>query len=203
MKRVLGLDLGSSSIGWAVIEEHSKEVLSDAESVEKDQIVAVGSRIIPLSVDESAQFSKGQALTKNADRTAKRTQRKGYDRYQLRRALLLEKLKSLGMYNGSTLKCSTLELWDLRAKAVTEQLTLLELGRVLCHINQKRGYRTAKSDFGDKTLGAHVQKIVERYRELLDQNMTIGQFMYEGLKADSAFRCKDRVVSADCLRGGV
>ena len=189
MKRVLGLDLGSSSIGWAVIEEHSEEVISDVVSSPKDKIVAIGSRIIPLSVDESTQFSKGQALTKNADRTAKRTQRKGYDRYQLRRALLLEKLSSLGMYNGSTLKCSTLELWGLRAKAVTEKISLLELGRVLCHINQKRGYRTAKSDCGDKQQGEYVQKVEERYRELHERSATV----YNGLKADAAFRCKDRI----------
>lgn len=197
MKRVLGLDLGSSSIGWAIIEEYSKEVLSDTDPIEKDKIVAIGSRIIPLSVDESTQFSKGQALTKNADRTAKRTQRKGYDRYQLRRALLLEKLSSLGMYNGSTLKCSTLELWGLRAKAVTEKISLPELGRVLCHINQKRGYRTAKSDYGDKKQGEYVQKVVERHRELHEQSVTIGQFLYNGLKADAAFRCKERVYPRD------
>lgn len=197
MKRVLGLDLGSSSIGWAIIEEYSKEVLSDTDPIEKDKIVAIGSRIIPLSVDESTQFSKGQALTKNADRTAKRTQRKGYDRYQLRRALLLEKLSSLGMYNGSTLKCSTLELWGLRAKAVTEKISLPELGRVLCHINQKRGYRTAKSDYGDKKQGEYVQKVVERYRELHEQSATVGQFLYNGLKADAAFRCKERVYPRD------
>ncbi|MBE6177189.1 MAG: type II CRISPR RNA-guided endonuclease Cas9 [Rikenellaceae bacterium] len=197
MKRVLGLDLGSSSIGWAVIEEHSEDVISDIASSPKDKIVAIGSRIIPLSVDESTQFSKGQALTKNADRTAKRTQRKGYDRYQLRRALLLEKLSSLGMYNGSTLKCSTLELWGLRAKAVTEKISLLELGRVLCHINQKRGYRTAKSDYGDKKQGEYVQKVVERYRELHEHSATVGQFLYNGLKADAAFRCKERVYPRD------
>lgn len=193
MKRVLGLDLGSSSIGWAVIEEHSKELLSNVDSSQKDKIIAVGSRIIPLSVEESSQFSTGQTLTKNRDRTIKRTQRKGYDRYQLRRALLLEELSHLGMYDGTTLKCSTLELWGLRAKATTEQLSLPELGRVLCHINQKRGYRTAKSDFGDKKLGVHVQQIVGRYRELHDLNMTIGQFLYMNLKTDPAFRCRDRV----------
>ncbi len=193
MKRVLGLDLGSSSIGWAIIEENSEEVILETASSPQDKIVAIGSRIIPLSPDENTQFTKGQALTKNADRTAKRTQRKGYDRYQLRRALLLEELTRLGMYNGTTLKCSTLELWGLRAKAVSKQLSLRELGRVLCHINQKRGYKTAKSDFGDKKLGEHVQQIVGRYRELHDHHMTIGQYMYEGLKNDPAFRCKDLV----------
>lgn len=197
MKRVLGLDLGSASIGWAIVEEHSKEVISEASNASKDKIVAIGSRIIPLSTDESTQFSKGQALTKNADRTAKRTQRKGYDRYQLRRALLLEKLSQLGMYNGSTLKLSKLALWEMRAKAVCEQISLLELGRVLCHINQKRGYRTAKSDLGDKKQGEYVQKVTGRYREIHEQGVTIGQFMYNGLKNDPAFRCKERVYPRD------
>lgn len=197
MKRVLGLDLGSSSIGWAVVEEYSKEVISGADDSLKDKIVAMGSRIIPLSTDESTQFSKGQALTKNADRTAKRTQRKGYDRYQLRRSLLLEKLSRLSMYNGATLKLSKLDLWGLRSKAVCEQVSLLELGRVLCHINQKRGYRTIKSDFGDKKQGEYVQQVIGRYREIHELGITIGQYMYNGLKADPAFRCKERVFPRD------
>ena len=197
MKRVLGLDLGSASIGWAVVEEYSNEIVSEVKDLAKDKIVAIGSRIIPLSTDESTQFSKGQALTKNADRTARRTQRKGYDRYQLRRGLLLEKLSQLGMYNGTTLKLSKLDLWGLRAKAVSEPISLLELGRVLCHINQKRGYRTAKSDFGDKKQGEYVQKVVGRYREIHEQRVTIGQFMFDGLKADPTYRCKDRVFPRD------
>lgn len=192
MKRVLGLDLGSTSIGWAVIEENTTEQTTDTHAQERDKILGIGSRIIPLTVDESNQFSKGQALTKNADRTAKRTQRKGFDRYQLRRSLLLEELKRRCIYDGKPLNLSKLELWGLRAKAVYERISLAELGRVLCHINQKRGYRTAKSDFGDKKLGAHVQQVVDRYREIKEQGITVGQYMYNALCADEAFRCKER-----------
>ncbi|MDE6858196.1 MAG: hypothetical protein K2J33_05625, partial [Alistipes sp.] len=185
-------------IGWAVIEENnSEETVVETDSATDDRIVAIGSRIIPLSVDESTQFSKGQALTKNADRTKRRTQRKGYDRYQLRRALLLEELGRRGMYDGCTLRLSTLELWGLRARAVEERISLRELGRVLCHLNQKRGYRTVKSDFGDKKQGAYVQAVVDRYRELHERGVTIGQYMYEGLKADPAFRCKERIYPRD------
>lgn len=197
MKRILGLDLGSSSIGWAIIEENSKEIINENESSQNDKIVALGSRIIPLSTDESSQFSKGQALTKNADRTKSRTQRKGYNRYQLRRAFLLDKLNQLGMYNATTLKLSKYELWGLRAKAVTQQISLLELGRVLSHINQKRGYRTVKSDFSDKKQGAYVSQVVERYKELHQLGLTIGQFMYNGLMSDSSFRCKERIYPRD------
>lgn len=197
MKRILGLDLGSASIGWAVIEEYSKEIVSEQDEVLKDKIVAIGSRIIPLTTDESSQFSKGQALTKNADRTKSRTQRKGYDRYQLRRTLLIEKLTELGMYKGSVLNLSKLDLWGARAKAVTEKISLLELGRVLCHINQKRGYRTVKSDFGDKVKSGYVQQVVGRYRELIEKGLTIGQFLYDELKKDFSFRCKELIYPRD------
>lgn len=193
MKRILGLDLGSSSIGWAIIEEHSKEVLIEGNTSEKDRIVAVGTRIIPLGTDESTQFSKGQALTKNADRTKSRTQRKGYDRYQLRRALLIEKLKQFGMYDEAPLALSKLELWGKRASAVNEQISLLELGRVLCHINQKRGYRTIKSDYGDKKQGAYVSQVLEHHNEICAQGLTVGQYLYRHLASDSTFRCKERI----------
>lgn len=198
MKRILGLDLGSTSIGWAIIDENSEEVTNaDSTMQNQDKIVAIGSRIIPLNPDESTQFSKGQALTKNADRTAKRTQRKGYDRYQLRRALLLDELKRLGMHNGTTLNLSTLDLWGLRAKAPYEKVLLLELGRVLLHINQKRGYRAVKSDFGDKKTGEYVSQVVGRYNELHSLGLTIGQYMHKNLMANSAFRCKERVYPRD------
>ena len=97
------------------------------------------------------------------------------------------------MYSGQTLRLSTLGLWELRAKAVTEQVSLPELGRVLCHINQKRGYRTVKSDFEDKKQGKYVEAVVGRYRELHAQGLTVGQYLYKELSSDPAFRCKDRV----------
>lgn len=198
MKRVLGLDLGSSSIGWAIVDERSDEILTEQSgNGSKDEIVNIGCRIVPLSPDESTQFAQGQALTKNAERTKQRTQRKGYDRYQLRRALLLEELGKLGMYEGRTLPLSTLELWGLRARAVEERISLAELGRVLCHLNQKRGYRTVKSDFENKESGDYVQAVVGRYNELRERQMTIGQYLYERLKADPAFRCKERIYPRD------
>jgi len=73
MKKVLGLDLGVTSIGWAFIKE-------DGSS----EIVGMGTRIVPLNTDEKDEFKKGSKISKNQQRTLKRTLRKGYDRYQLR-----------------------------------------------------------------------------------------------------------------------
>lgn len=192
-RRILGLDLGSASIGWAVVEENSVEIVSEDSRSSEDRILALGSRIVPLTTDENIKFSKGKASTINAERTKKRTIRKGYDRYQLRRRLLLEYLGKHGMYDGVALHLTKLELWGLRARAVNERISLLELGRVLCHINQKRGYKTAKSDFEDKAHSDYIMQVVDRYRVIREQNLTIGQYMHKCIFADPAFRCKDRV----------
>ena len=57
MKNVLGLDLGVGSVGWCLI--------SFAEDYTPHEILAMGSRIVPLSADDTNQFTKGQAITKN------------------------------------------------------------------------------------------------------------------------------------------
>ena len=89
MKRILGLDLGSSSIGWALVNE--------AESKnERSSIVKLGVRVNPLTVDESINFEKGKSITTNADRTLKRSMRRNLQRYKLRRDVLIELLKKVG-----------------------------------------------------------------------------------------------------------
>ena len=177
-KRILGLDLGTNSIGWAVVNVD--------ENGNPQSIDGMGSRIVPLSSDDTNEFTKGNAISKNQSRTEKRTARKGYDRYQLRREYLTSELRKLNMLPGERLiKLPVLELWELRAKAATigNQLTLPEIGRVLYHINQKRGYKHAKSDeSADTKQKEYVAKINGRYAMILERNQTIGQYFAEKLK---------------------
>ena len=63
MKKILGLDLGTSSIGWALVNEAET-------SEEKSSIIKLGVRVNPLTVDELQNFEKGKSITTNADRTA-------------------------------------------------------------------------------------------------------------------------------------
>jgi CRISPR-associated endonuclease Csn1 len=178
MKKILGLDLGTNSIGWAVVnaEENWKPV----------SIESMGSRIIPLSSDDTNEFTKGNAITKNQSRTEKRTARKRYDRYQLRREYLTATLRKLKMLpDESLIKLPILELWELRGKAACkgQQLSLPELGRVLYHINQKRGYKHAKSDeSSDTKQKAYVAEVNARYAMIKKRNQTIGQYFAEKLK---------------------
>lgn len=180
MRKILGLDLGVGSIGWSLIETDAND--------NPVAILGMGSRIVPLSTDDANEFSSGNAISKNQKRTQKRTQRKGYDRYQLRRALLTEKLRELGMLPDERLiKLPVLDLWQLRANAATpgKQLELKEIGRVLYHINQKRGYRHSRSDAGDeKSQREYVQQVNQRFRDIRDEGMTIGQHFANKLAAN-------------------
>lgn len=185
MKKILGLDLGIASIGWALIMENDN----------KKEIAGMGSRIIPLSVDDKDEFSSGNKISKNQKRTAKRTQRKGYDRYQLRRKKLTQKLIELSIFpDQDLLQMKALELWKLRANAVTEKIELKQFGRILYHLNQKRGYKSSRSDANlDKKDTEYVAEVKNRHQQIKDQQITIGQKFYAELCQDQYYQIKKQV----------
>ena len=204
-KRVLGLDLGVGSIGWCLITLDEQD--NPAE------IVAMGSRVVPLNDPNDANdFSIGKAFTANQDRTARRAIRRGFARYQLRRHRLHQELSKVGMLpDAQLIQLPLLELWELRERAAQpgERLTLPELGRVLCHINQKRGYRHVKGDSlstvteeGEKKKDSnsdYVTAINQRYAQLQEAHLTVGQYFAEQLRSSQTesgaivYRIKDQV----------
>lgn len=199
MSKVLGLDLGVGSIGWSLIEVDNDR--------KPQNIIALGSRIVPLSTDDATEFSSGKAISKNQKRTQKRTARKGYDRYQLRRQNLTEELRKLQMLpDESLIKLPVLELWQLRADAASKgtQLSLKQIGRILYHINQKRGYKHSKADSSseDKEQKDYVAQVNARYKMIRELDLTIGQYFAQELKKSETitekgkfytYRTKDQV----------
>jgi len=92
MKKILGLDLGTNSIGWALINH-------DFEKKE-GEIIGLGSRIIPMSQDILDNFGKGQSHSQTSERTGYRGVRKLYQRDNLRRERLHRVLNILGFLPG-------------------------------------------------------------------------------------------------------
>ena len=78
MKKILGLDLGTNSIGWALIEiDKEKKLL---------RIIGLGSRIIPMDGQEFSKFNAGQKITSaTGNRTTLHRARITKERYLLRR----------------------------------------------------------------------------------------------------------------------
>lgn len=89
MKRILGLDLGTNSIGWAVVNEAER-------NEENSSIVKLGVRVNPLTVDELQNFEKGKSIETNTARTQKRSMRRNLQRYKLRRDELVLILRDAG-----------------------------------------------------------------------------------------------------------
>ena len=92
MKHILGLDLGTNSIGWAVIRAHQD---ADGHTTLQD-ILAAGSRIIPMDAATLTDFDKGNARSGTAERTSFRSMRRRRERQLLRRERLHRVLMLLG-----------------------------------------------------------------------------------------------------------
>jgi len=88
MKKILGLDIGTNSIGWALIER-------DLEK-ETGRIIGTGVRIIPTDSDLLSKYETGQAASKSAIRRQARGARRLKQRYKLRRQRLIDSMKILG-----------------------------------------------------------------------------------------------------------
>lgn len=158
-KKIVGLDLGSNSIGWSVLE-------SIKNSDGKDEIVniiAAGSRIVPMDPDFIKEFETGQKITKNAKRRQMRGARRLLQRYHQRREKLVEVFKQMKIIE-SAIQLQKNELiteyeekfknlvidgkakpvwyhYFLRNKALTEKVSLQDLAIILYHLNQRRGYK--------------------------------------------------------------
>ncbi|KUJ55298.1 type II CRISPR RNA-guided endonuclease Cas9 [Chryseobacterium aquaticum] len=79
-KNILGLDLGTNSIGWALIKQNFEN--------KQGEILGMGSRIIPMSQDILGDFGKGNSVSQTAERTKYRSVRRLRERFLLRRERL-------------------------------------------------------------------------------------------------------------------
>lgn len=88
MKKILGLDLGTNSIGWALIDQNFPE--------KQGNIIGLGSRIIPMDQGTMGEFDRGISVSQTNVRTAFRGVRRLRERHLLRRARLHSVLNILG-----------------------------------------------------------------------------------------------------------
>lgn len=185
MKTILGLDLGSNSIGWSLID------------ADNNSFINTGVRIFPKGVKEE----KGNESSKNEDRRKARGIRRQYFRRRLRKKFLL---RFLVEYNLTPISTSNIEYWvkygkfpdtpeirewfnmdpyQLRSKAIEDKLTDSELGRVLYHLGKRRGFLSNRKSAtkedgaifkGDPNSGK--TGILET-REELDNHKTLGSYL--------------------------
>lgn len=168
MSIVLGLDLGTNSIGWAVRDTQNGNGI--------DQIIYKGVVIFEKGVGEN----KGEEFSRAAQRTKLKSSRKKNQRRRWRKIDLLEllirqkmcplaieelqkwkkpKRKSQRKYPSHELYINWLRLdfnndgspdysnpFELRNEALSRKLKEEELGRLFYHMNQRRGYLSNRNE---------------------------------------------------------
>jgi CRISPR-associated endonuclease Csn1 len=188
MTKILGLDLGTNSIGWAIVENDSNNFL----------LIDKGVRIF----SEGVKTEKGIESSKAAERTGYRSARKIKFRRKLRK---FETLKVLSENNMCPLSVEEVIEWRksgfkkyplnpefiswlrtdddkninpyyFRDKASKKKATLLELGRALYHIAQRRGFLSNRLD-------QSAEGIIEQHKpaleDIIDNTLSITELQME------------------------
>jgi CRISPR-associated endonuclease Csn1 len=187
MAKILGLDLGTNSIGWALIDDTL------------NKIVGIGSRIFPMGVENLGDGDN--EISKNASRTGARGVRRQFFRRRLRKKILLKALSENTMCpivekdfedwkKTKQFPSDKLAIWfamnpyELRQKALLEKLTLEEIGRIFYHLIQRRGF-LSNSRKGGKDDGAIFKGNAKEGKIGIDETLesiegkTLGSYLYE------------------------
>ena len=152
LDRALGLDLGPTSIGWALIDETSARIL------------ATGVRIFPEGVGRDQQ---GGEQSKSQARRTKRGMRRQIARRARRKRELRRLLADGGLLPNDPVELTALlavNPYPLRARALDERLEPHELGRVLVHLNQRRGFLSNRKT--DKARAKETKGMLAEISEL-------------------------------------
>ncbi|WP_437200882.1 type II CRISPR RNA-guided endonuclease Cas9 [Planctomicrobium sp. SH664] len=175
MAYILGLDIGSNSVGWAAID------------LDGGRFHGAGVRVFPEGVDRD---TTGTEKSKNVQRRTARGHRRQIARRARRKALLRQAVRECGWWNDETspglIQADPLAL---RAKALDEQLTLPELARVFMHLNQRRGFLSnRKADRGRaKENSETLQEISQLQDDIVKSgSRTLGEYFHRLRTQDPA-----------------
>lgn len=127
----LGLDLGTNSLGWAVLELDSHN--------SPFHVVKIGSRIFGDGRNPKDGSSKA------VERRGPRQMRRQRDRYLRRRNRYIDALVRAGLFPEEIAERQTLlslNPYRLRAEGLERELTPSEFGRALFHLQQRRGFKS-------------------------------------------------------------
>jgi CRISPR-associated endonuclease Csn1 len=136
---VLGLDIGTNSVGWSLIELKKKKPAD---------IKACGVRVFQTGVNIDAKSGKNES--RNVERRLARQRRRMLDRRQQRKTITARLLRRAGLLPAGNPSHGTPE-WKallgqdpyvLRAKGLDQPLTPYQFGRAIFHICQRRGFQS-------------------------------------------------------------
>ena len=191
MRYRLALDLGSTSLGWAMIR-------LDADQ-QPCAVIKAGVRI--FSNGRNPKDGSSLAVTRRDARAMRRRR----DRLLKRKARMLRTLIEYGFFPAEAEQRKALETLNpfrLRAKGLDEALTPAEFARAMFHINQRRGFKSnRKTDKKDNDSGA-LKTAINKLRETLktEDCRTVGEWLNKRDIAQLTVRARyhqDKIIKDD------
>ena len=180
-KYSLGLDIGTSSIGWAVLD------------LDKERIHDLGVRIFerPEDPQNGDSLAKPRRDARSARRRLKRRRQRLNHLKQFfidQNILTKYRVEEVLDYKSDFNK---LDVYDLRAKALTEELSPEELLKVLYQITKRRGFKSNRKvvEESDKEGGRVTSALKTNEKFLADNNYTT---VGEALSRDEKFALHKR-----------
>ncbi len=149
-KYILGIDIGTSSVGWAVVQTDEED--------NPLEVINLGSRVFEAGLDSLEKDGKGES--RNAARRSARLIRRGLERHvrrliktakHLQRMELLpegdvESSESRHEYFNKLDKKIGMSVYELRADGLDKKLKPHELGRVFYSFSQRRGFKSNRKE---------------------------------------------------------
>lgn len=185
MIKILGLDIGITSIGWALIQ-------ADKTFKQNNQIIDCGVRLFTQA--ENPKNGESLALPRREARSARRIIKR-------RKARILQIKKLLCKHFGFEFEAflpkeaslprffqtnkEFLSPWELRSLGLDRKLNDVEFGRVLLHIAKRRGYNDLSLVVSEKEEDKKSEKfILDSIQENKNQMQakgyrTIGEMMFK------------------------
>ena len=165
MERVLGLDVGITSIGFCVVNKTT------------DIIETMGVHIFDAA--EHPKDGASLALPRREARGLRRVIR----RRNMRKEALLKLLESYSIADTDKIKDHhTLTPWELRKDGLHRKLSDIELARVLYHIAKHRGFKSNRKEIAkskDEEEGGKLKKGIGELQERFKNSRmeTIGAYL--------------------------
>ena len=183
MRYRLALDLGSTSLGWAMVRLNPE----DAPCA----VIKAGVRI--FSDGRNPKDGSSLAVTRREARAMRRRR----DRLLKRKARMIRTLIAHGFFPDEEPKRKELQLLNpfaLRAKGLDHALTPAEFARALFHINQRRGFKSnRKTDKKDNDSSA-LKTAISRLRQAMttDACRTVGEWLNKRAETGMTVRARYR-----------
>lgn len=158
MKYSLGLDVGTSSVGWAVLD------------LDKQRIHDLGVRIFerPEDPQNGDSLAKPRRDARSARRRLKRRRQRlnNLKRFFVEQNILTQAQVEQVLSPAS--EYNKLDVYDLRKKALSEELSAEELLKVVYQIAKRRGFKSNRKveEESDKE-GGRVSQALSRNKQLL------------------------------------